>query len=722
MAVGIHKSLKNRATFIGFALGALVLSATYLIAFQQHRITRTQQERLVHDKGASVYDQLQAVIRNAENVSSTLAFIVANHGIPADFNKVASNLIDGTPYFAGIQLLDSGTISHIYPLKGNEHILGYNVLDDTSRNQELLLAISEKRFHFAGPFTLRQGGVGMVGRYPIFKDSVFVGMAAVIIRWEALLAYMRLETETEASFAIQLFKVDPTNGDKTPLLGEGDQGDHSRCEIRLIPEAAMELHVNPLRPITLAREWPSMVLGVLLAFFSGFLIRKILLEPRRLNQLINDRTQALQESQNLYRNTLLRISDGFGSISKDGTILYINQQAASHFHLETEKLIGQNAFAYLAHLEGSGVLEGVKRALATGENQHFEAQKPTDFRWYSINIYPSNDGVSVFATDITYEKEALRLLELTNEVARIGGWEYHRGRQVFKLSPMARQLLCLPDHVAFKVEDLDRCFGEHTARILDSLNNLSHNQTSFSVEAQIVMGYEKPLWVKINARVVADENTGSRIYGTIQDIELQKQSQEVIANNAKRYRSLFDLNPLPMWTFSWETLTIIDANRAACESYGYDRAALLGQSIAVLWHEDGLKNYLEAFRSQDPNANFCQHKRKDGTTFQVEVISTPVEQGDGMAELLLARDITERLAHLRAIEGQNSRLREIAWLQSHQVRAPLARIMAIIHLMDLEQPALAENNQLIREIIQSAYELDGIIAEIVKRTELSQLD
>ncbi|MDP2187537.1 MAG: PAS domain S-box protein [Sphingobacteriaceae bacterium] len=703
-------------------LSLLVLAATYLIAFQQYKINRSQQERLVHDKASSLHDQLQAVINNAENVSRTLAFIVSRDSPSADFNTIASNLIDGTSYFSGIQLLDSGTITHVYPQKGNEGVIGYNVLADSSRNEELILAISEKRFHLAGPFNLRQGGMGMVGRYPIFKDEGFVGMAAVIIRWEDLKSYMRFDDQSEAAYAIQLFKVDSKSKDLIPLLDGAAKTEHQFCEIRPLPEAAMELHVNALFPTTLATEWPTMLFGMLLAFFSGYITKKLLLEPRRLSQLINDRTQALQESQNLYRDTLLRISDGFASICKDGKILYLNQQAAAHFHLDAEKMIGENAFEYLAYLEGSGVSEGVKRALKTGQNQHFEAQKPTDFRWYSINIYPSNNGVSVFATDITYEKEALRLLELTNEVARIGGWEYHRERRIFNLSPMARQLLRLPDHSGFKVEDLERYFGEHAEKILERLNTLSNNETSFSIEAQVVLGYDPPLWVKINARVMEDVNTGARIYGTIQDIALQKQTQEVITSSARRYRSLFDLNPLPMWTFSWETLTIIDANKAACESYGYERSALLGQSIAILWKDDGFRQYVEGIRSKEPASNFCVHKRKDGSTLQVEVISTPVDQGECMAELLLARDITERLAHLRAIEGQNSRLREIAWLQSHQVRAPLARIMAIVHLLDLEERNAAEDVKLLREIIQSAYELDGIIAEIVKNTELAKLD
>jgi len=241
-------------------------------------------------------------------------------------------------------------------------------------------------------------------------------------------------------------------------------------------------------------------------------------------------------------------------------------------------------------------------------------------------------------------------------------------------------------------------------------------------EVQILTGDDRPFWVRINARVTVDAKAKRRIYGTIQDIEFQKLAQEVIAGNARRYRSLFDLNPLPMWTFSWDSLTIIDANRAACDSYGYDRVALLGQPVAMLWQEDGFTQYLEDLHSKNPASKVCKHIRKNGQTLQVELILTQIEQGGGKAELMLARDITERLAHLSAIEGQNSRLREIAWMQSHQVRAPLARIMAIIQLLALEPHKPDGPDPLHNEIIRSAHELDGMLAEIIKRTELSQFD
>lgn len=80
------------------------------------------------------------------------------------------------------------------------------------------------------------------------------------------------------------------------------------------------------------------------------------------------------------------------------------------------------------------------------------------------------------------------------------------------------------------------------------------------------------------------------------------------------------------------------------------------------------------------------------------------------------QDITELKRYIQTIEKNNKRLKEIAWTQSHVVRAPLARIMGLIDLLqnhdDIEDVGL-----LLNSIMSSARELDGIIRKINSKTE-----
>jgi len=80
-------------------------------------------------------------------------------------------------------------------------------------------------------------------------------------------------------------------------------------------------------------------------------------------------------------------------------------------------------------------------------------------------------------------------------------------------------------------------------------------------------------------------------------------------------------------------------------------------------------------------------------------------------------DVTEQKKQTHALEVQNQKLMEIAWVQSHEVRAPLARLMGLVHLIDRCQPNEVEMKQTLSYILRSANELDEIIRKIVRKTE-----
>src|SRR5690606_964679 len=118
---------------------------------------------------------------------------------------------------------------------------------------------------------------------------------------------------------------------------------------------------------------------------------------------------------------------------------------------------------------------------------------------------------------------------------------------------------------------------------------------------------------------------------------------------------------------------------------------------------------------------FCKgvymHQKKDGTVMHVEVIRNIIRFQGRKAEVVLINDITEKLNYIEAIESQNSKLQEIAWLQSHVVRAPLARIMGLIDLIQhFPEPAI-QHSELLDAINRAAVELDNVIRSITDKAE-----
>ncbi len=108
----------------------------------------------------------------------------------------------------------------------------------------------------------------------------------------------------------------------------------------------------------------------------------------------------------------------------------------------------------------------------------------------------------------------------------------------------------------------------------------------------------------------------------------------------------------------------------------------------------------------------------DGTYRYVLDRYFTVFDDDGNPARIIAamEDMTIRKQYKQAIDEQNRRFKEIAWIQSHLVRAPLARIMALVDLIKDNEKDDEEYNRILEYLSSSAKELDAVIIEIADKT------
>lgn len=84
--------------------------------------------------------------------------------------------------------------------------------------------------------------------------------------------------------------------------------------------------------------------------------------------------------------------------------------------------------------------------------------------------------------------------------------------------------------------------------------------------------------------------------------------------------------------------------------------------------------------------------------------------------IAVAKDITVRNRISEELNKQNQQLKEIAWTQSHVVRAPLTRLMGLVHVLQKGIVADAEKENYFKYVLDSANELDNVIKEITAKT------
>jgi PAS domain S-box-containing protein len=97
----------------------------------------------------------------------------------------------------------------------------------------------------------------------------------------------------------------------------------------------------------------------------------------------------------------------------------------------------------------------------------------------------------------------------------------------------------------------------------------------------------------------------------------------------------------------------------------------------------------------------------------------PIKDTDGsiIGVSCNCRDITEYKRHLLQVQEQNKQLREIAWIQSHKVRSPLASILGLVDVFDKEDLTHPDNTKVLEKIKIAAKELDHVIYEVVHNAQ-----
>ncbi len=112
------------------------------------------------------------------------------------------------------------------------------------------------------------------------------------------------------------------------------------------------------------------------------------------------------------------------------------------------------------------------------------------------------------------------------------------------------------------------------------------------------------------------------------------------------FRLMFENNPLPLWLYDLETLHFLDVNEVACQKYGYTREEFLALTIRDIRPADDIPLVDVSVRttaSQTFNSGIWRHRKKDGTTIRVEILSHEMVYRGRRARFVCPVDVTERV-------------------------------------------------------------------------------
>jgi PAS domain S-box-containing protein len=172
---------------------------------------------------------------------------------------------------------------------------------------------------------------------------------------------------------------------------------------------------------------------------------------------------------------------------------------------------------------------------------------------------------------------------------------------------------------------------------------------------------------------------------------------------------------------------IIEVNETFCKVSKYSREELIGSTHKLInagYHSKEFFSELWKTISAGKSWRGEIHNRaKDGTYYWIDTSITPVldENGKIIQYLSVRYLITERKKAEEDREILVRNLTKFAFMTAHNLRGPLARILGLISILNLDNPADPLNHTALEKLKVSGQELDAVIYKMIEMVNLGEL-
>lgn len=278
----------------------------------------------------------------------------------------------------------------------------------------------------------------------------------------------------------------------------------------------------------------------------------------------------------------------------------------------------------------------------------------------------------------------------------------------------ARELLGSHFHKVTLPEDYELC----DRKLKECLNNPGRviSLTHHKVDAEGRLFLTSWEFIAISNR----ENKIAEIQGVGRDITAEVKNREDLETKERNLDALINNTRDLIWSID-QKQHMLSANKAYLESIHKFTGQFpqIGEPIFIEHYSPGDAQkwkgyYRKALKGK--RYSIIEFLATEQGIKKAEISFNPIRNAEG--EVLgvgcFARDLTQRINYEDQILAQNSNLREIASIASHEIRGPVASMMGLFNLLDRPKVEGEHNQKIMQFMEQSLHQLDSVIHKIVE--------
>lgn len=591
-------------------LAGVTLILGFLLSFKVALIDADHHRNDARNKAiselAAIRAKLEAVANSVFSASSGLVHVINFQGgiSPDLFNALASQTIRANPHIRIIALAPDNRVTMIYPVAGNEAVLGLRYQTVPEQYKAIERAMETRVPVLSGPVRLVQGRMSFVLRSPVFtsRDVPLGGKTRYwgVISVVAGVADIIEAGGVNASKGLEIGLRQDDKGATPNRMIWGDENIFNRQPVSMtvtIPGGAWQIAAvqrggwPPVTATSSALLYVGFLNSILMAGFVWVLALRHLRvqgENRGLLREIEERTRAEEElrlSQQKYLNIFNLMPDMVGITRlADGKLMEVNRgfevwtgwpasEAVGHTSIELGLWDKETRAKAVAIVRETGRLENYQFVLGTRSGEKRDALM------YLTTIDVAGEACLYFmAHDITPLTQARTILE--NERSRLRILLQTIPALVWMKDPKGIYLACN--------SRFERFFGAREAEIIGKTDYdfVDAELAGFFREHDLkAMAADKP---NINEEWITYADDGHRelletiktsvhdaeghligVLGIARDITEHRRTEEELKNERIRFRNLVDSVDGIVWEADAETYTFTYVSQQAERLLGY---------------------------------------------------------------------------------------------------------------------------------------------------------